>query len=350
MRRWLRPILGNLCLALGVLNALLAAANLGVLTWLARRRVDLLASLGAVLVGRRLAARTRWWLLPLAVPLQLALASLRGLFEHPLRRMQPDGLRCERVDLPCDDGSLIPGLWLEPDAPAVGGVVVCHGAGAHKTYYMWRLVEQLLAQDLAVLTIDLDGHGENQRTFDVPAVTTDVAVAVAALRQRHAHVGVIGHSLGGCVAGRAVADGLAVPALAIMASPLHLELDKLPYTLPELRGLLRPAFWRVDDRATPWQLWRMWATPPVRSRLGLTAMIDQLNLTESLPRIACPTLLLYGTGDIIAPYAPLLPLLPSIAHASLYLYGGASHLSLPMEEPPLHDVAVWMRAQLTRMA
>ena len=319
---------------LGLINLVTALARMPVLGWFAHRRRDALA--GVALAGVMLVrGRAVWWALPLALPLQVAAASVRGLWQHPRRIFAA----AQVVALPLADGATLPGLLLFAAQPNGAGVVVCHGAGNDKIKYAWRMVAKLHEAGLTVLAIDLDGHGENQRRLRVPGIEENVAVAVAFLRDHCERVGVVGVSLGGCVAARAVADGVLVDCLALIEAPAAVNLAAVPYVRSELRGLLRPIFWRGTD--TPLQLFAAWGGR-LDSEHGLSELFDLLDLRSALPRIACPTLLLYGTADVIAPYVAIQPLLATMPNATLHLHGGASHLSLTMEPAPLEDLAVWL--------
>ncbi len=330
---------------LGLINLLTALGRLPVLGWLAYRRCDATAGLGLaglMLLGRR----PSLWALPLALPLQLAAASVRGRWHHPLAAFTPGtDNRCTALALPLADGATLPGLLLRPLKPTGAGVVVCHGAGNDKTKYAWRMLSALLDSGLTVLAIDLDGHGENQRRLRIPGIEENVAVAVAYLRGECAWVGLVGVSLGGCVAARAVADGVQVDALAVVEAPVSLDLNSIPYRWSEFWGMWRPAFWRADDRVTPLQLLQAWGGE-MNSAHALGAHFELLDLRSALPQIACPLVLIYGTSDVIAPFAPIQALLAQIPNAALHLHGGASHLSLTMEAAPLEDLAVWLGRNL----
>lgn len=338
-------IIRSMLIWLGLTNLLTALLRTPVLGWFARRNLDALAGVTlAGLLGWR--GRPTLWALPLALPLQLAAASVRGMGYHPLSRLAPHPAnRCEAVLLPLAQGA-IPGLLLQPASASSAGVVVCHGAGADKTYYAWRLIDALLGAGLVVLAIDLDGHGANQRRLQVPGISENVQVAVEWLRTRCSRVGLVGVSLGGCVAAQAVAAGVAVDGLAIVEAPIKLDLSNVAYKWAEFWTLVRPAFWRASDRVTPLQLLRGWATRPINTQHRLAELFDLLDLKTALPHITCPMVLIYGTNDVIAPFAPLQRLLPHLSNATLHLHGGAGHLSLTMEQAPLADLAAWLQTTL----
>jgi alpha-beta hydrolase superfamily lysophospholipase len=99
--------------------------------------------------------------------------------------------------------------------PAVGAargtVQLVHGLGEHLGRYEW-LAAQLNAAGWQVTGHDQRGHGRSEgkrgAIADSHALLADLALAVDALRGDGPHV-LLGHSLGGLVAARFVAEGLA---------------------------------------------------------------------------------------------------------------------------------------------
>src|SRR5262249_14349341 len=148
-------------------------------------------------------------LLP-ALLIQIAAASLRNRRLNPLLRLRPgiyQQYTITRLDIPMREGYL-PALRVVPAGGAAAAVCVIHGSGCDKTSYAWRLVDTLIERGLALLLIDIDGHGENPRPQSFPAITEDADVAVAWRRERHERGGLPGGGRGGCVAARAGGRGL----------------------------------------------------------------------------------------------------------------------------------------------
>lgn len=89
---------------------------------------------------------------------------------------------CRRVEI-ADGDDQIPGYWLMPPGGSRAAVCLVHGAGDTKTSFKWRLIRALLAEGLAVLTIDLPGHGDyRHRLLAYPEVLTTVPAALRFLR------------------------------------------------------------------------------------------------------------------------------------------------------------------------
>src|SRR5262249_45071053 len=153
------------------------------LSWLGRRFPHLLL-LPPVLwfgarAGRARAAASLALAGPAALMIQVAASSLGNRGLNPLLRLRPGspgGSDVEAVPLPMLDGFL-PALHLAPRAGATAAVCILHGSGDHKTAYTWWPADVLLARGIAVLLIDLDGHGENPRPQRFPAILDDVMTA-----------------------------------------------------------------------------------------------------------------------------------------------------------------------------
>jgi alpha-beta hydrolase superfamily lysophospholipase len=339
---------------------------LGVLEWLAGRR----GWWGLSLLGRR-APRPLLALLPaaallglppgrvrralalaLAAPLALALhvasTSLRNRSLNPLTQLRPGSYAdraIERLDIRMADGYL-PALHVVPLAGAAAAVCVVHGSGCDKTSYAWRLVDTLVARGLAVLLIDLDGHGENPRAQSFPQIVDDVRVSVAWLRERYVRVGVLGISLGGCIGARAVADGVRVNGLAVLEAPPLLHYTQADI-YREAAGLARPYLLDLFSDSTVYHIYRAWEYPPIRATISTWDLIEALDLLGSLPRIADPLLLMYGGSDaIVKPVQAAQARSAMPAGATFHLIPWASHLTLILTPRALRIVGEWLEETL----
>jgi pimeloyl-ACP methyl ester carboxylesterase len=245
------------------------------------------------------------------------------------------------VSLPAGEGS-IPALLYTPKAGARGVMALVHGAGAHKSFYTWPLVEALLDAGCAVCAIDLDGHGDNRRVLDFPGVLEDVTATVAWLRQHWAFVGVAGISLGGCISARAIAEGLDVDALALFEAPLTVEVT------PRVRRheywtLLRWGAWRLHRFAGVLPIIRSWETAPTRGRIGTVDLIERLDLLGSLRRIRVPFWLCYGMSDWVVPMSQVRAIEAAAPPGTpLVVVPRATHLSLPLDRRALRALQIWL--------
>jgi dienelactone hydrolase len=114
-------------------------------------------------------------------------------------------------DLRSPDRQPIPGFLFEP-RDAVAGVVIVHGHGGAKESTL-GLAAHLADRGLAALAIDLRGHGEHPGLLD-QGVLGDVDAA-ASFARRYGPVGVVGKSLGGCLALMSRADAVVAVSPAI---------------------------------------------------------------------------------------------------------------------------------------
>lgn len=341
---------------LWLLLAELAAASAGWrgLSLLGRRYTPFVAAamIGTV-VGVLLLGETRWWHVILGALVGLLLfAGLATWLQREITSTTifapgaRDGRRVARVDVPISGGPM-PAVLVEPLHGAQHAVLIVHGAGDHKLLYAWPRMYTLADQGLAVLAIDVDGHGESPRVLDFPSVLENVAAGVAWLRERYPRVGVIGISQGGCISARAVADGtstgmLTVDALVIMEAPASISITRAVYR-SEARILAYPVAWQLLRDLGTLGIYREWWTPAVRTRIGTVDLIRRLDVVGSVRRITCPLMLIYGGRDAVVPReqaraveaaAPL--------GATFVLVPGATHLSLTIDRRVMRRVAVWL--------
>jgi pimeloyl-ACP methyl ester carboxylesterase len=319
------------------------------LSWLAPAspRWLLLPSL-FMLRGRR--ASTGQWIVSLALALppalliQVAAGSLRHPRLNPLLRLRPgryDHYTIDRLDMPMREGYL-PALHVIPRGGASAVVCVLHGSGCDKTSYAWQLVDTLVGCGLALLLIDMDGHGENPRAQSFPAITENADVAVAWLRERYMQVGLLGVSLGGCVAARAVADGLAVDALVVLEAPPVLRYTQAD-VYREALALARPYLLDIFHDCTAQALIKAWEYPPIRAAISTWDLIEALDVCGSLAQLTMPLLLIYGASDaIVKPdqAAQVWAALP--AGATFHLVPGVSHLTMILTPQVLELLGAWL--------
>ena len=296
--------------------------------------------------------------LPAAVVLQAGLASLRIRRLNPLDRLSPGDYadrQIRRMDVPTSTGD-VPALEIVPHGGSRTVVCVAHGSGCDKYFYAWRLVDELLDRGFALLLIDLDGHGESRRPQAFPTIVFSLRDCLDWLRARYERVALLGMSLGGCVAARAVAEGAAVAALALLEAPIKVRLsqaDRRKVVQDEGLRLLRPALLSLLRDGSPYHIARAWSTSGIRAEIGTWDLFDMLDLAGSLRRIATgaaapPLLAIYGSRDTLIPPAMaerVRELLP--AGAAYHMLAGASHISLPIEERTLRIVGEWMTRTCT---
>src|SRR6266511_2741222 len=319
------------------------------LSWLAPALPHGLLLRALVAFSSRRASRGRWaaslaLALPPALLIQIAAGSLRHPRLNPLLRLCPGRYArytIDRLDIPMRDGHL-PALHVVPGRGADAVVCVLHGSGCDKTSYAWRLVDTLVERGLALLLIDMDGHGENPRAQSFPAIIEDADVAVAWLRERYRRVGLLGVSLGGCVAARAVADGVAVDAVVVLEAPPQPRYTQAD-VYREAIALARPYLLDIFTDCTAQALIKAWEYPPIRAVISTWDLIEALEVCGRLAQIDMPLLLIYGASDALvkpAQAAQVWAALP--ADAAFYLVPGASHLTLILTPEALALLGEWL--------
>lgn len=318
------------------------------------------------------------WTLP-AVPLALMLLLLAGSYldppPHPDCLFEPDHpahSSCLRVQIP-DGEYWMPGYWLAPpySSPLEGGmggegaVLVVHGAGDTKTSYKWRLVQALLTEELAVLTIDLPGHGDyRQRPLAYPDCLSAIPAALRFLREQVGikRVGLVGISLGSALAMASLAQTVEDPegftkslgsireqvdALAALETPISLQYSRAMYYREMWHAYRAPvlSLWREVSAK---QLRQSWFTGGYVSWHKNTGeVIELLNPLGNIAKLGqMPILLVHGGRDSIAPVAAGRALQQAAPQAALIEVKGASHVTLTLMTEVNRQVARWVREKL----
>jgi dienelactone hydrolase len=343
---------------LGAFEAIVTQAGLRGLSW-GGGRLGLLLSLG---LAMRVRPRPLALLatLPIAGMAQIGLAALRRRALNPQQQLVPGRYRdrvIARVDIPAAHGP-VPALHIVPQGGARAAVCVAHGSGCDKSFYAWRLVERLVERGIAVLLIDLDGHGESVRAQAFPEIIESVVGSARWLRARYVRVGLLGMSLGGAVTARAVAEGAPCDALVLWAVPPRLRLSAEAYRrvqISEGLRIARPTLLHLFRDGAPQHVVRAWQTSGIRAKIGTWDLFEALDLLSSLARISAqeqrPPLLLYyaerdavlhaGSGEEVRQ--------ATRGWAEFRLVGGASHVSLPIEPEVIAGTVEWLAGRLGPM-
>jgi pimeloyl-ACP methyl ester carboxylesterase len=165
------------------------------------------------------------------------------------------------LELTSADGTpLSAAYW--PTSESASGVVIVHGLDSRKENHS-DFAETCRAAGLAVLAVDLRGHGASGGVLDAGAVD-DVLAGVAALRARgHERIGIRGSSLGGFLALAAAPRSPAVGCVAAIcpAQPAALA-ERLGDPWPRAHQLeeavragsgIARGFWHATgDERVPW--------------------------------------------------------------------------------------------------
>lgn len=211
---------------------------------------------------------------------------------------------------------------------------------------MWSVNAPALAGRFRVITPDLRGFGEAPAggPYSIADLADDVAALMDALGLSRASIG--GLSMGGYVAlafaarhgarleGLILADTKAGPdspearrgrdeAIALVtAQSVDAYLER---QLPKLLSARASDTLRATTRALAKQT-------PDAVIAGLVAMRDRPDRRLELPRIACPTLVVVGSADVLTPPSEAAAMASAIPGARLVELPGAGHLA-SLEEP-----------------
>jgi hypothetical protein len=131
----------------------------------------------------------------------------------------------------CCEGETIVGVLHLPDGMPAAGVVMCHGFTGHKaeTHRLFvHAARDFAGHGLAVLRFDFRGSGDSGGEFREMTVSREIADVRAALgylcsrpEVDASRVGVLGLSMGGCVAACLAGREARVKALVLWAALAH---------------------------------------------------------------------------------------------------------------------------------
>jgi len=196
-------------------------------------------------------------------------------------------------------------------------VVLLHGFGASSTHWV-RFVPHL-PDSMRVLALDLPGHGasafDSTRTYDVATLAAGVTAALDALDVGRVHLA--GNSLGGLVATRIALDQPDRVASLFLLDPAGVEPPEpspfraslaegenplIPTTEAGYDSLTTLAF--NDPPDLPWPAGEVLAREyaeraPQNRQIWRDINNPPLIVTDELPRLAMPVLLLFGADDRI---------------------------------------------------
>jgi alpha-beta hydrolase superfamily lysophospholipase len=205
--------------------------------------------------------------------------------------------------------------WALPASQPLGTVLLVHGLGEHAGRY-GEVAAHLHQWGFAVRAYDQQGHGQSHGArgdmLRPGSLQADLCRVIDDTRQHPSFQGtpliLLGHSMGGLVVARTLAEGLRPVDAAVLSSPAlgafpnlfqKMLLASLPHVLPHLRvdnGLKTEFLSRDPDVVKAYQ-----ADPLVHRRIsaGLAAWIlaQGAQTLEDAAHWQVPTLLLYAGQD-----------------------------------------------------
>ena len=209
-------------------------------------------------------------------------------------------------------------------------MILLHGLSA--SGHWWRRNVPALAEQYRVVIPDLVGFGSSPLTERLPPMSETADLLAAWIRKiglQRVHL--TGHSMGG-----QIAIHLAVRHPDLLDRLVLVDAAGIPRPLTP-RYVLRFAvemapLWRWGDpRFFPTMVRDAWTAGP-RTVLGAIGHILRDDVRPLLPRIAAPTLVIWGERDGLVPLTHAWQLRRSIPRAELAVLRGASHN--PMVDRP----------------
>jgi acylglycerol lipase len=253
--------------------------------------------------------------------------------------------------------------WV-PDDGVRGVVVLAHGLSEHSGRYH-HVAARLVGEGFAVEALDHRGHGrsEGARAFvEVDDVVEDLDRLVDAAATAHPGVALflLGHSVGGLIATEyAIGHQRKLTGLALSAPLAALEAPS-PLTRLTARAIsaIAPRLGLVEvDSALVSRdpaVVRAYDSDPLvyRRRLPARTVAELASAIDSLPEraqaITLPVLIMYGSGDHLAPPAGsvMLDSVISSQDKTLKIYDGLFHeiLNEPEQQQVIDDLLEWLLA------
>jgi len=204
-----------------------------------------------------------------------------------------------------------------PTSTSAPGLIMCHGFTGHKAEAHRLFVEaarDFASHGLAVLRFDFRGSGDSGGDFKDMTVSREIEDAVAALdflaarpEVQSDHVGVLGLSLGGCVAACLAGRDSRVRALVLWSAVAHPSrvADRLR---PQLQGGV------VDTNG--------WAVGS-----GLLDDVARIDPVAEVSRFTGPSLVVHGTEDQAVPVSDASDYRVALGgRCTLHLMQGADHV------------------------
>ena len=222
-------------------------------------------------------------------------------------------------------------------------ITMIHGwTESHK---FWEEQIDFFKEKYRVIALDLKGHGassKRRRGYLIRNLSNDVFELLQQLGVSHTII--LGHSLGGMVTlDLYFRRSLEINALCLF-STTYKQFTLIPRNLREMRGAslfgIRKFLLQFYD-FSPEQVVNLsqrkkenvetliedasMMNPGISIRLGLGA--TNFNVERKLPRIKCPTLLIYGNKDAVTPSRIGKRMQQLIPNASLHIIENSGHMA-----------------------
>jgi len=211
--------------------------------------------------------------------------------------------------------------WPVEDPRAI--VLLVHGLGEHSGRY-GHVGAAFAARGLELRAFDLRGHGRSGAprldVADFDVYQDDLAAMVGAEVEPEGSPWVLyGHSMGGLIAARYLAEGAVQPDAAVLSAPaLDADVPGALRLAVQVLGRVTPGI-RLPNSITGDQLSRdpavgeaYFADPLVETkataRFGRALLAEQERVRAMIDRITVPTLVIHGAEDPLVPPRASAPL------------------------------------------
>ncbi len=204
-----------------------------------------------------------------------------------------------------------------------GTILLLHGWG--QNIEMMKPLGDAYANNYRILIIDLPGFGDSMEpdyAWDVPDYVDMVHEFLNELKVED--IIIMGHSFGGKI-GLLYASQYNVKKLVLFGSPFKKEVNKLSFKIRLLKKLKKvPGLNKFEELAkkhigsTDYRN----ASPLMRKALVNTVNLD---ITEEVKKISCPTLIIWGTLDEEVSIERAYELEKLIKDAGVVVYDGCTH-------------------------
>ena len=246
--------------------------------------------------------------------------------------------RAEDVSIP-GRRFLLKAWLLRPDGPPAGIVVIVHGWGGDAGR-MAPLAAHVVARGMAVLLVDLPGHG---RTGPVPRYNAALMVEdLRAVRDwiakrealRQLQAAILGYSFGGLGSYVAASRDPRWGALVVLAAPV---------------GPMEAAHLYLDGKGLPWR----WLGGMVRRSFVRAVGVDPESFDgeRNLATIQVPVMIVHGESDEVVPVAHAERLYAAVpaGRGTLLRVSRTGHSAVLVDEDVGVRVAEFLRMQFTRV-
>jgi acylglycerol lipase len=272
--------------------------------------------------------------------------------------------------LPTRDGLWLPTRSWLPNEPGSERAVllVVHGLGEHIGRYD-QLATRLVREGYALHGFDLRGHGYapgvrcNVRRFEQFLDDLSDFVALVAPLHPGKKLVLLGHSMGGVIAARAVQTGAVTPDLLVLSSPAFRDGADVPGWARRLLTVLAKPFpglptvrlssallSRDPAEVAAYDLDPAVFHGPVKARIASEMARAGAEAIRDAPRIRVPLLLLHGAADGLAQATGSAALMAQLAgrDAEFELYPEGPHELFhdPLRERVTNDLLAWLAARV----